>query len=82
MHVNVDQTRRDIQSGNVDHLQRRGRIQILRHCPNASIFDGYIADGADAVLGIDDVPTLQEQIGCLRLREVGIRPKPRPRLQV
>ena len=56
----VDQSRSDIQAGDIDHFQRVGGIQMRGDGRDKSIFDGDIADCADVILRIDDMPALQE----------------------
>ena len=43
-------------------LTASARIDVRRHGGDLAVFDGDVADGADAILRIDDVAALQQQV--------------------
>ena len=67
MHVDVDQPGSHVQPGDVHHLFGFRRIDLLGDARDAAAFDSHVPDAIDAVLGIDHVPALQQQI-ITRLR--------------
>ena len=68
VHVNVDidESRGDVKAGNVDDLERAGRLDLGLDRRDLPVLNGDVAHGADFVFGIDHVAAAQKQV-ILRL---------------
>jgi len=60
--MQIDQARRDIESGDIDDLARLCRGDIGGDGRDQAIADGHVAHGADLVLRVDDVGAFQQKI--------------------
>ena len=66
--VEIDQTGRDVQPGDVHRLERaRGRY-VLGDGGDLPVLDGHVTHGVDLVPGVEDVTSLQEKVVLLRER--------------
>src|SRR5207302_1544559 len=66
VHVHVDQSRTDIEAGNVDGFARLRAGNVGCDSRDLALGDGYIPDRVEIVPGVDDVAALEQQI-ILRL---------------
>ena len=62
MHVDVYESRSDVETLEVDRLERSHCRDIGRHGGNLAVLDRHITDGAQVVPAVDDMPPLQEQV--------------------
>jgi len=60
--MNINQPGRYVEARHIHRLQRLGGIDVARHFGNAAVFDGDVAHVADAVLGVDDVAAMEQQV--------------------
>ncbi len=60
--MHIDEARGDVEGAHIHDAPGKGRRDILRHGGDVSLGDGDVAHGVDAVLGVDDVSTLQQEI--------------------
>ena len=56
----VDQAGSDVESGDVDHLARRRRVDLLGDQCNLAAGNRDVAHTVDAILRIDHVPAFQQ----------------------
>ena len=56
--VHVDETRRDVEAGDVDGFQGALCRNIRLDGGNLAVLDRNVADGADSILAVDDAPAL------------------------
>jgi hypothetical protein len=62
MYVDVYQTRRHIETGNIDHLGPRAGLNVLRDLGDLVVPDRHVAYCVDSISGVDDVTTLEHKI--------------------
>ena len=62
VHVDIDQARRDVETGDVDYFESFGGIDSRSDSRDLAVADGDVAHGVDVVLGVDDAAALQKQI--------------------
>src|ERR1700761_8625259 len=69
MNVNVDNPGSNVQTLHSNGLQCLRRVDVFFYGGDSAVLDCYIANGANAVLSIDNMTALQQQIVvCLRRR--------------
>ena len=54
MNVDIDQSGRNVQTGDIDRLQGERRIDMLLDGRDPAILNSDITDGVDPIFGIDD----------------------------
>ena len=64
--VDVDESGGDVETLDVDRLERLRCRDVGRHGGNLAVLDRHITDGAQVVPAVDDMPPLQEQVVILR----------------
>ena len=60
--VDVDESGSDVETLDVDRLERLRCRDVGRHGGNLAVLDRHITDGAQVVPAVDDMPPLQEQV--------------------
>jgi hypothetical protein len=71
MGVKIDQAGNEVEPSNTDDFARLRGGNVGLDSGNAAVFDGHVAEGADLVLGVDDVRALEEEIVWSLGRERG-----------
>jgi hypothetical protein len=66
--VDVDESGREVEAGDVDGLLRRSCRDRWFDGGDLAITDGYVAFGVDIVLRVEDVAVAEDEIVLLRLR--------------
>ena len=59
VNMNVDEAGRDVEPGDVHRLERASSLDAGRHQRDLAVLDSNIADRAQLVLAVDDVPALE-----------------------
>ena len=72
MNVDIDEPGSNVESGDIDHLPRRGGGYIRRYSSDAIAANGDVADVIDVILWIDNAAAFQQQIVLWRLRECSL----------
>ena len=62
VHVNIDEPRSDVKALDVDGLVGRRRVNVRGYGRDLAVANGDITDLIDLVLGIDDVPPLEQEV--------------------
>ena len=62
MYVDIHQTRRHIETSDIDYLGPWRGLNMLGDRSNLVVLDGNVANGVDFIFGIDDVTALEHQV--------------------